>query len=486
MISVSNSVLTLFFASSLVVFLFRFIKDKEIERLDFKQIGGCLKVLAAVTIPFVAILLLAKVPDMQVASSWIYFFAGAAVPYILSQIGLNAWLRAILLLAIAVGGSLALPADSYAFPLIGALTGLSVWKTAENLLKKPGCELEDFIPSFLWLTGIYWIKTSSGAAHPEIQYGLLLGTLAVGILLRWVQMPLLPDDKVYLKRIVLATTGGLAVLIVINKLLLGTSIMTIASLAGAGFFLTYLFEAMDKPCDRPADEPPSAVKALKSLIFIGIFTLLATRLFGMEGLLVLAATTIVGSKPGTARVAAIFWGARVLLQAFVFQFNANVTGINLMHPYTSAALYAGFILVAVTSIFIRDVKDTRILTAIFLIVGSVAAPASNFFIHEEPTGALIVAASVAAVLLSVLASSLYKETIEEHSTLMLLPVQMISFAILTNELIAKGNEATVHDKLVAMAILGGIGILAAIVNHVVISGGPGKTSLPSSGETTGS
>ena len=59
----------------------------------------------------------------------------------------------------------------------------------------------------------------------------------------------------------------------------------------------------------------------------------------MVGLLVLAPTTMVALRPNVAIFAGLFWTVRVLLQAFVVQYNPNVTGINLMHSYTSAALY---------------------------------------------------------------------------------------------------------------------------------------------------
>ena len=112
---------------------------------------------------------------------------------------------------------------------------------------------------------------------------MLLGTLSIAVLLRSVSASFLAGDKLYIKRAVLATTGGLAVLIVINKLLLATTLSTIAGLVGAGFLLSYIFETTDESQKASI----TAVKALQSLIFIGIFTLVASRLFGIEGLLVL-------------------------------------------------------------------------------------------------------------------------------------------------------------------------------------------------------
>ncbi len=81
-----------------------------------------------------------------------------------------------------------------------------------------------------------------------------------------------------------AASGGLFLLIVINKLLISPKIATIAALGGAAYFLAYLLEWL-----TPAeDENGEMLKGLKSLVFVGIFTLLATRLFGMLGLCLVA------------------------------------------------------------------------------------------------------------------------------------------------------------------------------------------------------
>ena len=86
-------------------------------------------------------------------------------------------------------------------------------------------------------------------------------------------------------------------------------------------------------------------RGIKNILLVGICTLVASRLFGMEGLLILAAATVVAPIPGSALIAGLFWSSRALLQSYVSQFNPNVTGVNLMHNYASAALYAGFLVI---------------------------------------------------------------------------------------------------------------------------------------------
>src|SRR6185369_9754581 len=103
-------------------------------------------------------------------------------------------------------------------------------------------------------------------------------------------------------------------------------------------------------------ETPRLVNALKQLIVIGIFTLLASRLFGTVGVLVMAATTLVAIRGGVAQIAALFWITKTFAHAFTEQFNPNVTGINLTHPYSAAGLYAGFLIVVFASVLFRDLK----------------------------------------------------------------------------------------------------------------------------------
>lgn len=468
MATLSTNTLILFFGTAGFVFCWFFLRGKQWSELSAKTLAPSIKAAVLVLLPFLALFGLAQLGSLTIASSVLYFAPAMLVPFILSRLNFLPFERSILLLAMFVGTCMVLPAGSE--PAVAAMiAGLFVWKISDNLLLPEKSTLEDLLPSLIWLTTVYWSHVGGGTINATIQQSVVLGTMVVSMFLRWVQRPLFAKgDKVYLKRIVLAMTGGLSVLCVITKVIDAATMPKIAAIAGAGFIFAYLLQTTD---DKEED---ATVKGLKQLIYIGIFTLVASRLFGMLGVLVLAGTMLVATKPGTAHIAAMFWAIKALIQTFVAQYNPNVTGVNLTHSYTSAALYAGFLAVVVLSVFIRDSKEKRWLT-VLLLGGAVALPVgSNYFVHPEPTSGMLIAASVAAILMCAMSSALYQRAVEAHENLILIPGVMAASALLSHELLELGQTSTAHDRLVAIGALAVLVVILGIVNHFIFKD-PKKT-----------
>lgn len=469
-----NGVLILFSAVSLIAFLWYFIRGKEWQKLTPHEIFGSLKVFAAVLLPFACLFWAAGLPGLQVANGIVYFVGTAFFAYVLGQMNLLPWLRGLLLLAASVILTTHISSDNYQIPLLSSLAGFLVWKSAENLLEKPSSTLEDILPAFTWLAGAYWVKVSALSAHPEFDLGVLLGTLAISILLRWIQSPFMSDDKFQLKKIILSASGGLGVLIVIMKLLVVPSMAKIALLAGGGYLLAYLLN--DKPEDKlnnkkDPEETPPVFRALGELILIGIAMLVATRLpFGMLGLLILGATAVVAPRRGIAQIAGLFFVCRVLLQAFIFQYNPNVTGINILHPYVTAALFAGLTLAIVASLLFRDLKHQNILISAFLLLSTVPVCLANYFLHEEPTGSFLVAILVAVLLMAVFGPVIYGSPPRGHENIIVLPALLITTGLLANEIIVMGNEATIHQKLIVIGAMGALTLALLIFKRIGCSG----------------
>src|SRR4030095_12104464 len=209
------------------------------------------------------------------------------------------------------------------------------------------------------------------------------------------------------------------------------------------------------------------VRGLRNIFLVGALTLVATRLFGMTGLLVLAATTVVAATPGSALIAALFWASRVLLQAYVLQYNPNVTGINMMHTYTTAAAYAGVLAILVLSVLIKEVRDRRVLSAIFLGTACVPPCAANYFLHSEPTGSLLVSIGVTAVLTALLSPALYQEQGADQENLLLVPALVTTLALVSHELIALGDDTSSQDRLVVMLGIGSVMFCIALIYHII-------------------
>lgn len=465
MATLSTNIMILFFATAAIVFSWFFVRGKEWTDLSAKLLAPSLKAAGIILMPFLALFGLASLGSLTVAGSVLYFVPALLIPFVISRLNFLPFERSILLLSMFVGAAIFLPAEAND-AIAAMIAGLLVWKISDNLLLPEQSTLEDLLPSLIWLVTVYFTHVGGGTADAGVQQALVLATLAVSMFLRWVQRPLLhKEDKVYLKRIVLSITGGLTVLCVITKVIgAAGAFPKIAAIAGAGYFLAYILQTTDNYKEE------GAVRGLKQLIYIGIFTLIASRLFGMIGVLVLAGTMLVATKPGTAQIAGIFWTVKALIQTFVAQYNANVTGVNLSHSYTSAALYAGFLAVVVLSLFIRDQKEKRLLM-ILLLAGAVALPAgSNYFVHPEPTSAMLIAGSVAAILLCAMASAFYQRTVEGHENLILIPGIMAASALLSHELLDYGQASTAHDRLMAIGALAALVIILGIVNHFVFTG----------------
>ncbi len=444
MVAMPSGVLILFAISSLLAFLLPFIKDGFYKQLSF---AGLLKALPAFLLtaaPMCALYAIGWHFKVDAAASFPYFIGAMTLAFVLSRIGLPAQLRGILILCASVPVTMYTTAEDSSYLMVAgsALLGLITWKFVENLYLAEQSSLDDVLPAICWLGGVSWLRSINNVKDLPIREGLLLGVISCAQLLRCAQRPLLHEDKVFIKRIMLSATGGLGVLMVITKLLTAMDLTAMAALVGAGFFATYLFE-MTTDENRYYVSPTSAVKVI---VLVGVLTLIATRFWGLMGLIMLAPTALVATRSGIGQLAGLFWITRCLLQTYIFNYNQNVTGINITHAYTGAALYAGFFALALFALFMHQVKDKRVLAPVFVGGTLLTAICSNYFLHAEPTSSLLVSATVAGVLLATILPALQRGETTGQENLLLVPTGMIAAAILTNGLINLGNETAIEVK----------------------------------------
>lgn len=456
MSALSGDLLVIFSVLTTSVFLWRFIRDKNLAEITFKKLAPGLKVLLAIVIPVAAVMMLSQTIGLQLAGAAPYFAGAVALPFLLSQINVPPFLRALVLLGASVAFTCLVPADNYQIPLAAVVAGLACWKSAENLLMERESTLEDFLPSYLWLVAIYWTKTVDPASWLAHHQNLVIGSFIVAILLRWLQGPFLKQDKLYVKRLCFAVFGGLVLLIITTKLIVVMDFGKMCLLAGAGYLLTYMLQAMDKASENDS----IALKSFKQLLFIGIFTLLSTRLFFTPGLIVLAISTMIATTSGAAMIAGLYWGSYVFLQTFIYKFNSNMTGINVMHTYTSAALYAGLLIAITACLLIRERVDSRAKTLLFISAALIAPPAANFFLHAEPAASLLLAVLIGSVLVALFSRPLAGLDFKGYENIMLVPGLMISVGLLTGELINKGNYIDSQQRLTALI---GLAVLSSVV-----------------------
>jgi hypothetical protein len=441
MIKIPDPVLILYIVASVLGFLFRFIKDGVYKQLTIKPLVSNAGLFLLVFLPFLGLLFLAQHFSVTAGSTVPYFAGAACLSYLLSGLGLPSYLRGILLAGAGVALTSFVQTDFIG--LASALTGLLAVKLTENLgfAEKPS--LDDILPPFIWLTSVMWITTLDLGKDLPLKAGLILGIMAVSMLMRVLQTPFLivgksEDDKLFLKRLLLAVTAGLGVLCVIVKLLNLVHFETLAIICAAGFFITYIYK------DLSGDESYSlaGVQGLRMLIFIGLMTLVASRLYGSYGLLALAPTAMVAPLSTAALLPGIFYCSRVLLQVYLQHFNMNVTGINLTHTYAGAAQYGGFLLGIAILLLLKEKMNKRVILSLALATCIITPVLSNFLLHSEPTCSLFAAAIVSAFILAVIGPSLQNSTSDGVENLSLTPALMISSGILTSGLLELGNEAT--------------------------------------------
>ncbi len=183
--------------------------------------------------------------------------------------------------------------------------------------------------------------------------------------------------------------------------------------------------------------------------------------------------------PGSALIAGLFWSSRALLQSYVSQFNPNVTGVNLMHNYASAALYAGFLVIILASVLIKDQHDRKILSGGLIAALIVLAAGSNYFLHAEPTGSLLISLSVLAILVAYLAPVLFPGRAADQENLILLPALATTTALLTSGYIEHGNDATNQQRMIALCVVAAlVAILGALSAKTSSNSGKNKPGAP--------
>ncbi len=446
MIKIPEPVLIFYILVSVVAFLFRFIKDGSYKQLSLKPLLGGLGLFAAVVAPFIGLLFVAQHFALEAGGTIAYFAGAAGLSFLLGRVGLPSYLRGILLL----GASVALTSIGAAnfVSLASALTGLIAVKFTENLGLEKEASFDDLLPPFIWLSSAMWLSGIESGKDLGIKAGVILGTMAVSLFMRLIQGPFVQvdkpaDDKIFLKRTVLSVSAGLGVLCVMVKLLNVMQFQNLAILCGGAYFVTYLYKDL---CGE-GRYALAGQQSLRLLMFIGILTLLATRLFGTFGLLALAPAAMVAPLSTAALFPGIFFASRALLQVYLQHFNMNVTGINLTHAYAGAAQYGGFLLALAMLLLLKERMNRRVLLALSLAVCIVTPVLSNFILHSEPTCSLFVSATVAAFLLAVAAPSLQNNgTSSGAENLSLLPALMISSGILSSGLLETGSTATIAVK----------------------------------------
>jgi peptidoglycan/LPS O-acetylase OafA/YrhL len=236
----------------------------------------------------------------------------------------------------------------------------------------------------------------------------------------------------------------------------------LAVLIAAGFAFSY---ALDGQGIKPGTtEEEGSLDLIRNVLIIGIITLISTRLYGNLGLIVVAATCSVSFFRQAPAIAALYVAARVLEQTFDTSYVANVTGINLMHSYVSAAQYFGFFTVVALLLLLKEGRGRQFETIAVTSVAVIGPALVNYFLHAEASASYMVALTVAGVLAAILGQKFFAGQENHCASLMLIASQSSAVGLLAAELISIGNTTSNPERLKVVYCLAGVVAILMIVS----------------------
>jgi hypothetical protein len=449
---------------------------------------------------------LAATLQLEIASAWPCLLISAGLFGLLARLNFSAETRGVILLTFAFA-FFSQFSDLTAMPLalLASFLGLTlgkIWNPKEWI---------DFLWPATWIVGLYWLITSMPESALLPQAALLSVFVAIGLVARTGQaLPALKNTAPTLAALFTVITGGLAAWLAVQNLLLQPAFMPWVGLFAGGLALGYLLWAPTvNPTHFNAKAESPAAPTLGSLpaggialALIGVAALVASRLFGTLGWVVLVAGLLSNRRTGSlVSVAGLFLLGRVLLQVFLTQYNANVTGINITHPYASAALYLGFAIMLslpgwlnllngknyaisarpVSEELETDADEQSLAGAVplgqtdfsmpsvsLLILGPLLmAGLSNYFLHAEATASLLLALLVAGLGVSLLVGF---KTAKNRGIPLFLCLFSVTGALASPDVLNWGNQAEKGQKLTVLAVALIVILLAGFLAQRTVSG----------------
>jgi hypothetical protein len=395
---------------------------------------------------FLLLYLLAYFAHLHFTPGIGYFLGGFLLPLGLSSITVPQRWRQMILLLVIMGLTLMQPQMSVvslgSLSLLWGLIGYQITATLTGATNR--LESTDMLPALAWLSGEYWIHLTLADTQIPLYHNLLVSFLGIALLMR--ELGRMSFKAAFMRYLVPVVAAGLIAWVLTRHILLQANGLSWGGLIMGSLVLLYGIAGFE---DGEQDNPLTGVMVL---MLMGMGTLAASRLFGTFGwvtLLVLASTV---NRSRFVVWAGLFWLARILLQAFIYQYNPNITGINMLHAYASASLYAGVVLVLLLPQFLQSAVPAW-KKGLGLVVLSIGAPLlANFFLHAEPSSGFLlstIVTTVAVVFLTLLRS--VGQSVQE--LMMLMPVQLVLTALVGNDLLEMGLDTTLMVKIIVLVVI---------------------------------
>lgn len=463
----ANGLHPVLFALCLVVFLFDLVRSK-FWTVDLSPLKSQLKGLLSVAGFLAVIFAVGFFFHFDFASYWPYAALGLVCVYLSGVIDPAKHRNMRTTFLLGVSAALVTGKPEHLTEVAASFSaGMLAWKVVSNFTTPEAARLDDVAAAFAYLASM--ACTTATMSNAGRNGDIIAGAFATAVLLNLMQRPFMHDDKLIVKRLVLTIAGGLGMLVVLTKGLNALSFTNLAVLVGAGFGSMYALDALGRMAqDERLSDGERAGKHIKALLIVGIFTLLATRLFGNLGLAAISACVMVSAFTQLPACAALFFGSRLMEQAFAAAQVSNVTGINLQHSYVSAAQYLGFFVVMAVMVMIRYNKERLIDAAAIALLATFGTGLASFFLHAEPAAGYLIALGVAGVVGAVLLQTFFGRSPEDAArclSVILIPSLSGSCAVLSGGLVASGLTASMEERLTTLAVLAALTVVLLLLSH---------------------
>jgi hypothetical protein len=477
MMNIPVSILIIFALCCFLAVLLPWMKQKDTLQISWAPPASLLKSFLVGVIPLVLVSILMSWIASPVDATWIgSLFLGYGIIALTAQFKLSASLKTVLLTLLMVIGTVWLQLSSL-YLFLGTLSGLLVYSLLKALAAPGNSEKFDDsspdddwtvgLPGLVWLVGSYYFQPRQSASPipVEAELGFLLGLIGLSLLYRGVKGLNLPVlNNPWLWAVFVTLVGGISGEIFIYQCLEnperlkywpclsgGGALFAVALSSFMGSIQTHVQTIGQTPSKDNSD--PSHIGLTKNILWlmgVGLATLVATRIYGTYGLLFLSATGLLCTeKRNVMNLAIFFWLSRVLLQNYNDLFDMNVSGVNLLHQYVSASVFAGVALPLVLSEFLKS-SEIKIMKVIWIFLGlCLFIPlASSYFLHIEAQSSFLISFVIASLVVSVFQQNNAWGGILQH--LPVLSCIMCAVSFLGSRLIEMGDLANREEQGLAL------------------------------------
>jgi hypothetical protein len=219
--------------------------------------------------------------------------------------------RSCVIFALVILAANFCPTNSIDAFATGSTFGLCWARLIEMRLTLIPNPIQEITPACLWLVGV--LVTLGNSGEHNVNLDILSVAICVACLMRLFQPPFLTVDHLFVKRLALAATGGMIMLVAIVKYF-HMELTNLAWLFGFGWIIAYMAETLDIVAARDNEKVRALYRA--ALVIAASMIAFVYQEFTPKSVfpapLALAATMLTAESSQTAFIVSFYWIAIIL------------------------------------------------------------------------------------------------------------------------------------------------------------------------------